>query len=85
MPGVVKTKAIPVHMIALSGNGTGFCGGYPPARVWGSPTTSIWAYRVGAMRAKRLLFTGDCLSGEEAVEWGLPFSNRPRRKVLWRR
>ena len=24
MPGVVKTKAIPVHVIALSGNGTGF-------------------------------------------------------------
>ena len=45
--------------------------GYPPARVWGSPTTSMWAYRLGAQRAKRLLFTGDCLSGEEALEWGL--------------
>ena len=43
--------------------------GYPPARVWGSPTTSIWAYRVGVTRAKRLLYTGDCLSGEEAVEY----------------
>jgi enoyl-CoA hydratase len=45
--------------------------GYPPARVWGSPTTSMWAYRLGAQRAKRLLFTGDCLSGTEAREWGL--------------
>jgi enoyl-CoA hydratase len=45
--------------------------GYPPARVWGSPTTSLWAYRLGAQRAKRLLFTGDSLSGAEAVEWGL--------------
>jgi enoyl-CoA hydratase len=45
--------------------------GYPPARVWGSPTTALWAHRVGAQRAKRLLFTGDCLSGREAVEWGL--------------
>ena len=45
--------------------------GYPPARVWGSPTTSMWAYRLGAQRAKRLLFTGDSLSGAEAVEWGL--------------
>jgi enoyl-CoA hydratase len=45
--------------------------GYPPARVWGSPTTSMWAYRLGAQRAKRLLFTGDSLSGREAVEWGL--------------
>ncbi len=45
--------------------------GYPPARVWGSPTTSIWAYRIGIEKAKRLLFTGDCLNGKEAVEWGL--------------
>jgi enoyl-CoA hydratase/carnithine racemase len=45
--------------------------GYPPARVWGSPTTAMWAHRLGAQRAKRLLFTGDCLSGAEAVEWGL--------------
>jgi enoyl-CoA hydratase len=45
--------------------------GYPPARVWGSPTTSMWAYRLGPQRAKRLLFTGDSLSGAEAVEWGL--------------
>jgi enoyl-CoA hydratase len=45
--------------------------GYPPARVWGSPTTSMWAYRLGSQRAKRLLFTGDCLSGTEALEWGL--------------
>jgi enoyl-CoA hydratase len=45
--------------------------GYPPARVWGSPTTSLWAHRLGPQRAKRLLFTGDCLSGAEALEWGL--------------
>ena len=45
--------------------------GYPPARVWGSPTTSMWASRLGPQRAKRLLFTGDSLSGAEALEWGL--------------
>jgi enoyl-CoA hydratase len=45
--------------------------GYPPARVWGSPTTSMWAYRLGPARAKRLLFTGDCLDGTTAAEWGL--------------
>jgi enoyl-CoA hydratase len=45
--------------------------GYPPARVWGSPTTSIWAFRIGIEKSKRLLFTGDCLNGKEAVEWGL--------------
>jgi enoyl-CoA hydratase len=45
--------------------------GYPPARVWGSPTTAMWAARLGPMRAKRLLLTGDSLSGELAAEWGL--------------
>jgi enoyl-CoA hydratase len=45
--------------------------GYPPARVWGSPTTSMWMHRLGVQRAKRLLFTGDSLSGAEALEWGL--------------
>jgi enoyl-CoA hydratase len=45
--------------------------GYPPARVWGSPTTSLWTQRLGPQRAKRLLFTGDSLSGAEALEWGL--------------
>jgi enoyl-CoA hydratase len=45
--------------------------GYPPARVWGSPTTALWAQRLGPQRAKRLLFTGDCVSGAEALEWGL--------------
>ena len=45
--------------------------GYPPARVWGSPTTAMWAHRLGPQRAKRLLFTGDSLSGTEAFEWGL--------------
>lgn len=45
--------------------------GYPPARVWGVPTTALWMARLGVERAKRLLFTGDCLSGREAVAWGL--------------
>lgn len=45
--------------------------GYPPARVWGSPTTALWAHRIGPQRAKRLLFTGDSISGTTAAEWGL--------------
>lgn len=55
--------------------------GYPPARVWGSPTTAIWAHRIGAQRAKRLLFTGDCLSGTEAVEWGLAIETAPAEQL----
>src|SRR5687767_13976783 len=55
--------------------------GYPPARVWGVPTTALWAYRVGLEKAKRLLFTGDCLSGREAVAWGLAIECAPRAEL----
>ena len=55
--------------------------GYPPARVWGSPTTSMWVYRIGIEKAKRLLFTGDCLSGKEAHEWGLATESAPPEKL----
>jgi enoyl-CoA hydratase len=51
--------------------------GYPPARVWGSPTTALWAYRVGMVRAKRLLLTGDSITGAEAAEWGLAAEAAP--------
>ncbi len=47
--------------------------GYPPARVWGSPTTAMWVYRVGLERAKRLLLTGD------------PVDGRRRWSGVWRR
>jgi len=55
--------------------------GYPPARVWGVPTTALWAHRIGIERAKRLLFTGDCLSGTEAVAWGLAIEAAPRAQL----
>jgi enoyl-CoA hydratase len=58
--------------------------GYPPARVWGSPTTALWAHHVGAQRAKRLLFTGDSLSGAEAVEWGLAIEAPPADQLVER-
>src|SRR6059058_4387630 len=55
--------------------------GYPPARVWGSPTTAMWASRVGPMRAKRLLLTGDSLTGAEAEEWGLATEAAPADRL----
>jgi enoyl-CoA hydratase len=45
--------------------------GYPPARVWGSPTTAMWIYRIGLERSKRLLLTGDPVDGRTAAAWGL--------------
>ena len=45
--------------------------GYPPARVWGIPTTMMWVYRLGIEQAKRMLFTGDLISGTEAARIGL--------------
>jgi enoyl-CoA hydratase len=55
--------------------------GYPPSRVWGVPTSALWVYRVGLEKAKRLLFTGDCLSGTEAKEWGLATEAAPRDQL----
>jgi enoyl-CoA hydratase/carnithine racemase len=55
--------------------------GYPPARVWGVPTTALWAARIGPARAKRLLLTGDSLSGTEAVEWGLANEAAPAAEL----
>jgi enoyl-CoA hydratase len=55
--------------------------GYPPTRVWGVPSAGLWAHRLGDQRAKRLLLTGDCLSGTEAAEWGLAIE-APRAEEL---
>ncbi len=51
--------------------------GYPPARVWGCPTTAMWVYRIGAEKAKRMLFTGDLITGAEAESMGLILQATP--------
>ena len=45
--------------------------GYPPARVWGTPTTAMWVYRMGLEQAKRYLLTGDEIPASEAARIGL--------------
>jgi len=45
--------------------------GYMPTRVWGCPTTAMWTYRLGATRAKQMMFTGDTIDGRTAAQWGL--------------
>lgn len=51
--------------------------GYPPARVWGVPTTPMWVYRMGLERAKRYLFTGDEIPAPEAARIGLILETVP--------
>lgn len=55
--------------------------GYPPARVWGIPSTGWWAHRVGAQQAKRMLFTGDLIDGAEAVRIGLALEAVPEAEL----
>jgi enoyl-CoA hydratase len=55
--------------------------GYPPSRVWGCPTTAMWVYRLGAEKAKRMLFTGDLISGAEAEKMGLIFQSVPLEEL----
>jgi enoyl-CoA hydratase len=55
--------------------------GYPPARVWGCPTTAMWTYRVGPMRAKQLMFTGDMIDGRTAAGWGLATQAVPEAQL----
>jgi len=55
--------------------------GYPPARVWGSPTTAMWFHRLGLERAKRLLLTGDPMSGTTAAEWGFASGAYPAEQL----
>ncbi|KAI8483081.1 hypothetical protein Bbelb_392370 [Branchiostoma belcheri] len=51
--------------------------GYPPARLWGCPTTAMWVYRIGAEKAKRMLLTGDLIDGQEAARIGLVCKSVP--------
>lgn len=55
--------------------------GYMPARVWGCPTTAMWVYRLGPEKAKRLLLTGDKISGREAAEMGLVLKAVPAGRL----
>jgi enoyl-CoA hydratase len=56
--------------------------GYPPSRVWGTPTTAMWVYRMGLERAKRYLLTGDEIAAAKAVELGLVLEAVPDAELL---
>jgi enoyl-CoA hydratase len=56
--------------------------GYPPSRVWGTPTTAMWVYRMGLERAKRYLLTGDQITARKAAELGLILEVVPDEALL---
>jgi enoyl-CoA hydratase len=55
--------------------------GYPPARVWGTPTTAMWVYRLGFQQAKRWLLTGDEIPAPRAAEIGLVLEAVPEGEL----
>lgn len=61
--------------IIVAGEGATF--GYPPSRVWGTPTTAMWVYRMGLERAKRYMLTGDAIPAPRAAEMGLILETVP--------
>ncbi|HSR57390.1 MAG TPA: crotonase/enoyl-CoA hydratase family protein [Candidatus Binataceae bacterium] len=56
--------------------------GYPPSRVWGTPTTAMWVYRMGLERAKRYMLTGDEIPATEAARIGLILEAVPEKNLL---
>jgi enoyl-CoA hydratase len=51
--------------------------GFPPVRSMGVPPTNMWLYHLGPQWTKRLLFTGDTVSGAEAASIGLVLAAVP--------
>ena len=45
--------------------------GFPATRAMGTPPMHMWLYSIGPQWAKRLLLTGDMLSGRDAAKVGL--------------
>ncbi len=45
--------------------------GYAPSRIFGTPTTMIWVYRLGLEHAKQFLLTGQAIDAATALRIGL--------------
>jgi enoyl-CoA hydratase len=56
--------------------------GYPPSRVWGTPTTAMWVYRMGLEKAKRYVLTGDEIPARRAAEIGMILETVPASDLL---
>ncbi len=45
--------------------------GYAPSRIYGTPTTMLWVYRLGLEHAKQFLLTGRAIDADTAFRIGL--------------
>ncbi|MBP7335675.1 crotonase/enoyl-CoA hydratase family protein [Niveispirillum sp.] len=55
--------------------------GFPAARANGTPPTNLWLYHCGPQWAKRMLFTGDTISGLDAARIGLVLEAYPAAAI----
>ncbi len=55
--------------------------GFPATRANGSPPNHMWVYHCGPQWAKRLLMTGDCVSGRDAARLGLAMESVPAAEL----
>jgi len=55
--------------------------GFPAARANGTPTVHMWTYLCGPQWAKRLLMTGDYLSGRDAARIGVVLDCAPAEEL----
>ena len=51
--------------------------GFPPLRNMGSPPNHMWLYNCGPQWTKRLLLTGDTISGKDAAKIGFALKSVP--------
>ena len=55
--------------------------GFPPVRAMGAPPAHMWLYHGGPQFAKRMLLTGDSISGAEAAKRGLVYDAVPADRL----
>jgi enoyl-CoA hydratase len=55
--------------------------GYPPSRVYGTPTSMMWVYRLGLEAAKRYILTGDAIDAKTALRIGLVSEIAPAEEL----
>jgi enoyl-CoA hydratase len=51
--------------------------GFPPVRKMGTPPQNMWLYHIPVQWAKRLILTGDTMSGADAAKIGLVLESWP--------